>query len=179
MKVTDIPYVARHLLDKYGLTKQGWTFAWDHARRRAGCCRYSRKRITLSKYYVELNVAERLGDIIDTILHEIAHALVGPKHGHDDVWKAKCVEIGARPERCYDSKVIDMPKGKYVAACKCGKVYRRHKALRQGRWAYCLNCGPEKGRLDFRCGPPPTTTNVAPTPMMPSVPSPMQPRKLR
>ena len=37
-------------------------------------------------------------EVRDTILHEIAHALVGPGHGHDAVWKAKCVEVGAKPE---------------------------------------------------------------------------------
>jgi hypothetical protein len=46
---------------------------------------------------VDRNGAE---EIVDTILHEIAHALVGPRHGHDTVWKAKCTDIGARPERC-------------------------------------------------------------------------------
>jgi SWI/SNF-related matrix-associated actin-dependent regulator 1 of chromatin subfamily A len=30
----------------------------------------------------------------DTILHEIAHAIVGPHHGHDEVWRGKAVEIG-------------------------------------------------------------------------------------
>lgn len=28
------------------------------------------------------------------ILHEIAHAMVGTSHGHDEVWKKKCLEIG-------------------------------------------------------------------------------------
>ena len=32
--------------------------------------------------------------IRDTILHEIAHALVGPCHGHDAVWRQKAREIG-------------------------------------------------------------------------------------
>jgi len=39
---------------------------------------------------------ERSDELVrDTLLHEIAHALVGTAHGHDEVWKAKCLEIGA------------------------------------------------------------------------------------
>lgn len=45
--------------------------------------------------------------IRDTILHEIAHALVGPNHCHDLVWKAKCLEIGATPRRCGASHDAD------------------------------------------------------------------------
>ncbi len=33
----------------------------------------------------------------DTILHEIAHALVSKNTGHGRLWKDKCIEIGAIP----------------------------------------------------------------------------------
>lgn len=36
-------------------------------------------------------------DIKDTVLHEIAHAIVGGKHHHDCVWKACCNKIGCSP----------------------------------------------------------------------------------
>lgn len=32
------------------------------------------------------------------LLHEIAHALVRPGHGHDQVWKDKALQIGCRPD---------------------------------------------------------------------------------
>jgi hypothetical protein len=51
----------------------------DSAVRRFGTCRYSRKLITLSRQLIELNDQAR---VLDTILHEIAHALAGPKTGH-------------------------------------------------------------------------------------------------
>ena len=38
-------------------------------------------------------------DIKDTVLHEIAHAIVGGIHHHDCVWKACCNKIGAEPTR--------------------------------------------------------------------------------
>ncbi len=50
---------------------------------------------------IELNETFILDNAKDVctnlILHEIAHAIVGWEHHHNDVWKAKCVEIGARP----------------------------------------------------------------------------------
>lgn len=159
---TDVPHLARYLMEKHGLT--GWSFKWDHARRRAGACHHGRKVISLSKHYVTLNCADRPEDVLDTILHEVAHALVGPSHGHDEVWRAKATEVGAKPERCYSSKVA-MPQGKYAATCGgCTKEYRYHKRSKGGTYRYCARCGPERGRLTFRCGPPPgTTTPTTPT----------------
>lgn len=173
MITADVPHLARHLMTKHGLV--GWRFEWDHAKRRAGCCRYRSKRITLSVHYVSLNVADKPDDVVDTILHEIAHAL-SPGDGHGEEWKAACVRIGARPERCYDNKRITMPKGKYSACCKgCSKVFHRHKQVKRdkGRFIYCAKCGPDTGRLEFRCGPPPTTTSTTPTP-----PPPPEPRSI-
>lgn len=37
-------------------------------------------------------------DIKDTVLHEIAHAIVGGKHHHNNVWKACCNKIGCKPQ---------------------------------------------------------------------------------
>lgn len=174
-----VPHVAAHLLEQHGLAARGWTFGWDNARRRAGCCRYRDKRITLSRHYVERNVADRPGDVLDTILHEIAHALAGHAAGHGDAWRAVCARIGAEPKRCYDSEVIDMPAGKWRADCPgCAKVYRRHKKLRDNMWSYCRPCGKEAGRLTFRCTEP---TPAAPPPTDPlndtaTIPA---PRRLR
>jgi predicted SprT family Zn-dependent metalloprotease len=45
-----------------------------------GLCLYEPKAIELSLHFIERNAE----DVIrDTLLHEIAHALVGPGHGHD------------------------------------------------------------------------------------------------
>lgn len=147
----DVTSTANLLLTKHGLTQQGWRFKFDHAKRRAGCCRYRRKMITLSRHYVAMNLATRPDDVLDTILHEIAHALAGPRAGHGPEWKAICVQIGARPERCYDSTTVEMPIGNLVATCAgCLKSWRRHRQLKQDRQIYCIACGPEKGLLTFK-----------------------------
>src|SRR5262245_51513217 len=85
---------ARRLMDLHGLSD--WSFAYNRRKRRLGLCYYPRKRLELSVHLVARN-----GDaeVRDTILHEIAHALTGPGHGHDAAWKAACVRVGARPER--------------------------------------------------------------------------------
>lgn len=150
MTMANVPSFAVYLMKQHGLLQQGWTFRWDTTKRRAGCCRYGTKTISLSRYFVELNIDKMPEEILDCILHEIAHALVGPKHGHDWVWKGMCRLIGARPERCYDSKQIEMPKGRYLAICGgCGKEFRRHKRVYRG-WRYCVVCGRERGRLEFK-----------------------------
>ena len=74
--LADAIELATKLMREHGLT--GWRVKLDHARRRAGQCDYNTKVISLSRLYVRN--AEK-NHIRDTILHEIAHALVGPHHG--------------------------------------------------------------------------------------------------
>lgn len=139
--------LARTIMDQHGLTD--WAFDLDNAKRRAGCCFYRSKIITLSRHYVERNL-DKPDDLRDTILHEVAHALAGHAAGHGDAWKAVCVQIGARPKRCYDSQAINMPKGKYQAVCGgCQKVFTRHRRVKPLTYRYCLACGTDKGRLKF------------------------------
>ncbi len=138
--------IAVELMQKHGL--QGWCFAFNKNLRRAGVCFYpfggKPGRIELSVHYVELNDED---EIRDTILHEIAHALVGLNHGHDGVWKAKCVEIGARPERCYAGDG-NMPKGRWQAHCGgCEKKFYRHRRPKRLNGWHCTPCGPAHGAI--------------------------------
>lgn len=80
------------LLHYHGLLQQGWGISWaPRAWQRAGLCDHDDRMIILSYKLManwEMEFCEQ------TILHEIAHALVGPGHGHDAVWMAKALEIG-------------------------------------------------------------------------------------
>jgi len=71
-----------------------------------GLCNYRRKDITISTYWLESLTLEEL---LDTINHELAHAAVGPDHGHGEVWQKVAVEFGATPNKgarlkCNDPK---------------------------------------------------------------------------
>ena len=136
MNLAHAQHLAESLMQSHGLIKQGWRFQFDTAKRRFGVCKYRSKIIGLS---APLTNANDDTQVTDTILHEIAHALT-PGHGHDSVWKAKCVEIGCRPERCYTEENTNVIAGKYRAVCGgCGKTHTRHKRVPRGRRVAC-NC---------------------------------------
>ena len=123
MELDKAEKLARRLMKHHGL--QEWTFVFDKAVVRFGCCNYRKKQISLSKELVLIN---NLKDVKDTILHEIAHALVGPKNGHNWVWRQKAIEIGCDGNRCYSLKSVKSVVGKPSAKCDvCGCVFFRHK----------------------------------------------------
>ena len=125
---------AKLLLSHSGLAAQGWTFRINTNRSRLGVCRYRGKSIEISKYHLTSPDKE----IRNTLLHEIAHALVGPGHGHGPVWKAKAREIGCTGERCGK---MDAPS-KYKGTCvKCGfdgfKANRMTQRLLRATHRHC------------------------------------------
>jgi predicted SprT family Zn-dependent metalloprotease len=140
---TAVRRLARDLLDRHGLSD--WTFAFNRRLRCLGVCHYRTRTIELSRHFVRLNDG---AEIRETLLHEIAHALVGPGHGHDAVWKRKCLEVGCRPERCGHAA---MPEGRWKADCPgCGERFHRHRRPRRLRGWFCVECGPADGKLVWR-----------------------------
>ena len=123
--------LARSEMDKYGLCD--WKLELDYAKARAGACHFTEKKISFSRHF--LKNADQL-DINDTILHEIAHALVGPKHGHDRVWKNMAKKIGCSAKRCH---TLEFSEYKWIRFCAnyCWeqKVHRRKLNL------ICKKCG--------------------------------------
>ncbi len=122
---------ARRLLAKHGLS--GWDFAFDNGRKRAGACRFREKRITVSREYA---LAAGTDHIRDTILHEIAHALAGPDHRHDAVWRKTARSIGCSARRCHDL-VFSPPR--WIVSCEnnCWVA----PAERRRRNVQCRECG--------------------------------------
>lgn len=114
----------------------GWRFTFEVAANRAGVCRYAPKTIGISLSYA---IRAPWHEINDTLLHEIAHAIVGPKHHHDRVWKAKARQIGCSAQRCTS---LRHTVSRWVGRCpSCRRTYTRHRLtarLRTG--ARCTRC---------------------------------------
>jgi len=126
MELTTAHSLIFEAMEKHGLLQQGWRFEWDSAKTRAGRCRFYDRTITMSKPCAQIDDE---AEVRDTILHEIAHALVGPGHGHDFVWQCKARIIGARPLRCSQSE--KRVQGKYIGKCVgCGVEVNRYRKPR-------------------------------------------------
>ena len=126
--------LATGLMARHGLT--GWRLVFDNAKTRAGVCRYDRKEIGLSGPLISLYAREQ---VTETVLHEIAHALAGPRHGHDRVWRATARRIGCSGQRCLP---VDAPsvEGPWVGICPAGHRTTAHR--RPIRVKSCRGCSP-------------------------------------
>jgi predicted SprT family Zn-dependent metalloprotease len=132
MELADAWSMANRLLDEHG--PAGWSVAFDNAKRRAGVCRFERRVIGLSAPMTRLHSP---AEVRETVLHEIAHALVGPRHGHDAVWVARARAIGSSAERCLPA---DVPRvaAAWLGVCRSGHVVERHR--RPERVLFCARC---------------------------------------
>ena len=123
--------LARSEMDKNGLVD--WKLDLDHAKVRAGACFFREKKISFSRNFIKNS---NDSDIYDTILHEIAHALVGPKHGHDIVWKKMAKKLGCSAKRCHN---FEFSNYKWIRYCEnfCWeqRTHRRKSKL------ICRKCG--------------------------------------
>ena len=111
-----------------------WNFGFDLAQNRGGVCRFARKEITLSVTYCLKASRE---EVLDTVLHEIAHAMVGPGHHHDDVWKKAAFKIGCKGDVCHS---VEHGLDKWEGHCPCGQEWRRKKLMTKVRNGTCPKC---------------------------------------
>jgi predicted SprT family Zn-dependent metalloprotease len=143
-RAEEIGRLASGLLAVHGL--QDWSFSFNRRKREMGLCLYEPKLIQLSLHFILLNDDAA---VRDTLLHEVAHALTGPGHGHDVTWKRRCLEVGAIPERLCDD--VNMPVGRWQAICPgCGMLHHRHRKPKHLVGWWCRHCGREHGRLTWQ-----------------------------
>lgn len=140
MELTKALVMGRDLMREHGLTD--WVLVLDRAKTRAGACRFGRQEISISQWLTLLHDED---EVRETILHEIAHALAGPSHGHDATWRAVAKSIGSRGERCASAEVARVA-GAWQGVCSHGHTVDRHK--RPVRVGICARChGPDAARV--------------------------------
>ncbi|MEK6342223.1 MAG: SprT-like domain-containing protein [Curtobacterium sp.] len=100
-----------------------WTFAFDHAKTRAGQCDFTKRRITVSRH-----LAARFSDedADQVLLHEIAHALAGARAAHGPVWRRTAAGIGYSGSRLYDGPVAT-ELAPWVGTCPAGHEHVRYR----------------------------------------------------
>ena len=117
----NISNIAYQLFGQHGL--EDWSFRFDDAKSRAGMCDYSKKIISISRLYAK---TASQWQIKNTLLHEIAHALVGHSHGHDGIWKSVALEIGCDGRRCHNL-VFSTPKWNMHCPTGCFSTPRHRR----------------------------------------------------
>lgn len=100
-----------------------------------GKCVYHSKTIHIAKWILDGGVTDE--EIMETLLHETAHALVGHSAGHGPVWKAQYKRLGGNGKRLGNAPREAIPARqngfKYGILCpQCGILpntgfYRRPK----------------------------------------------------
>ena len=123
MDLEQLETIARRELAKNGL--HGWTFGLARTKRRLGVCKYRDQRIEVAEYYARSSPEE---SVLDTLRHEIAHAIAGPAAKHGPRWKAVAIRLGATPRSCETSGQAIVEPGDWRATCRaCHKTYHRYR----------------------------------------------------
>lgn len=151
MNITQCEHQAKKLIAEY-LPDRRVHFQWSRATIHVGSYeavtlkrdgRIISEIICLSKKFAECNIWKNISKVLK---HEITHALVGQNHGHDDVFKQKCLEIGGCLN--YYDMTDAIPITPYVFECpKCHTVSAVGKVTKNIK------------NTQFRCVPCFTTTH--------------------
>lgn len=118
-----------------------WSFGFDNAKRRAGLCNFTEKRITVSRY-----LASKFDDdeVHQILLHEVAHAMAGPRAGHGVIWKRTASDIGYVGGRTHDGEIAH-EHAPWVGACPAGHPHYRFR--RPTREQSCGKCSRSFSRM--------------------------------
>lgn len=123
MDLKELAEQAAIRMKEHGLTD--WTFRLGTSKRRLGVCNYRQKRIEIAAYYASQNPS---ASVLDTLLHEIAHALAGLAAGHGPAWKAVAARIGATPQACDTSPDTIVQPGDWQTTCPaCNRTHHRYR----------------------------------------------------
>lgn len=136
---------AVELLKQWGLWEKGWRFQFNKRKTAFGLCSKRKKTIYLSSVlFPTINEEQR----IDTIKHEIAHALDFEERGisdHGYKWKAWAIKVGADPSFCKrhtnEEEYQNLKKqSKYTLVCPNGHEFHRHRKAKSLDDCSCPKC---------------------------------------
>jgi SprT protein len=113
-----------------------WTFTFDHARTRFGACDHHKKRITLSRHLIQTAEDD---DIHQVLLHEVAHAIAGPRAGHGPAWEKTARELGYVGGRTHNHPVPE-ELARWLGRCPSGHELLRFR--RPSKPTSCAKCNP-------------------------------------
>ena len=146
MDRTRLVGIAGELFQNHGLDVRGWRLEFKPLGHRIGWCCSRRLVIVINDYYADHN-DQML--VMDTLLHEAAHAIVGPVHQHNGIWKEMALRLGCAPTACSKIDVVLRP-GKWRASCpSCALQFEKYRRPKYIAGYYCPKCGKDKGKLVF------------------------------
>jgi predicted SprT family Zn-dependent metalloprotease len=132
----------RRLMNNYNL--HHWRIGFNNRKRGMGLTSYKDKKIYLSRNLINFAPDDV---IINTMLHEIAHAIDFERRGrssHDIRWQSIALQVGAKPSPYVDDDKIEYTKNikeKYNYVCECcGIVVRTYRRLKNIDNRYCSDC---------------------------------------
>jgi hypothetical protein len=138
MDVERFTALADDAMVEHGLISKGWVWEFSRTKRQLGCCEYGHRRLLFSLPFIEVNDE---AECLDTILHEIAHALVGPGAGHGPRWRAMARSIGARPRAT--TNTAKSVEALWTGRCPtpdCDVTRTRHRLTETSRRMACRAC---------------------------------------
>ncbi len=133
MTRAQIARFAMQKLEEFGY--YDWYFGFNNWKTVLGKCEFDIQCVSFSVHYLGCSDQE----IIDTILHEIAHIRAGPEARHDSPeFIRACLEVGADPDNWGKAEVL--APARWTATCKeCGAEYHQY---RKANCDYqCTDCG--------------------------------------
>lgn len=123
MDLEELAVIAGHEMRKHGL--HGWKFGLTGSKRQLGVCKFRSKRIEIAEFHARNNPP---ATGLDTLRHEIAHAIAGPGAKHGPAWKAVAIRVGAAPRACDNSDETVVTPGDWQASCPaCERTYHRYR----------------------------------------------------
>jgi predicted SprT family Zn-dependent metalloprotease len=132
MNIYQILDLANATIAEYGL--YGWKAELDNGKKRAGACHYSRRVLSFSQHILP-NASDE--DVLETIRHEVAHAIVGHSAGHGPAFKRQLIEMGGTGRRTHS---MATPELRWKATCPTHGAIGTRRTRPQGQHTH-RRCG--------------------------------------